>query len=363
MSRMSTVRRAQTLPVVASCKECHWYHPCGGYRDQRSLFGDSCFARHCCGGREDCNYLCPCNHRYAAMMNEVEALDFDALPELMQRNTDLPRYVPASLNHSRRAKRLDVPFAAVPVEEVFRTNGTHIEAVAQSPQGLRDYLGLACDTKIVLNCVRQDAKIERLWEFWLQDNLPDQLMPLGIEMVIGPNFSHLTGVPRLESVGNRMRHLICIRGFQEAGLLAVPHLSVVDPADWDWWRAYLTRNRQVRYVAFEFETGYKNAVEGADAILQLADIQQAINRELHLIVVGGTQFRNQVRVHFPACSFIDSSPFWNTISRQRAHAAGGAVTWEKWPLPNGAALDELLTHNVRVYTKWFAGQVSGQQAH
>jgi hypothetical protein len=43
---------------------------------------------------------------------------------------------------------------------------------------------------------------------------------LGIELVIGPNFSHLRGVPRLESVGNRMRHLICVRDFQQAGLLS-----------------------------------------------------------------------------------------------------------------------------------------------
>ena len=74
---------------------------------------------------------------------------------------------------------------------------------------------------------------------------------------------------------------------------------------------------------------------------------------------GGTQFRRQVRDAFRGCTFIDSSPFWHAITRQRAQLASRDVNWEKWPLPIGSALDELLAHNLRVYADWFVGQVAG----
>jgi hypothetical protein len=354
MAKTATVRRATALPVIPSCLECHWFADCGGLRDnQRELFGDSCFARYCCGGKQGCNYLCLRNPRFAAMMNEVESLNFAGLPELVHRGVDLPRYVPSILHASSRELPLKIPFAAVPVELIFRTKGGHMRAVAKTAAELRHKLKLGARTRVIVNCIRQDEALERLWEFWRQDDIPAQLAMLGIHLVIGPNFSHLRGVPRLESIGNRMRHLMCIRDCARAGLLAVPHLSVIDPADWDWWTDYLKRNRRVRYIAFEFETGYKDRIEGEDAILRLAQLQQALDRNLHLIVVGGTQYRVLVRRHFQVCSFIDGSPFWNTISRQRGRREGEEITWNQCPLPREAPLDDLMAHNVPTYTKWF----------
>jgi hypothetical protein len=61
-----------------------------------------------------------------------------------------------------------------------------------------------------------------------------------------------------------------------ASLNVVPHLSVVDPQDWDFWRDWLVRNPKVRRVAVEFETGYKCRVDGIDAIGRLACVQKAI---------------------------------------------------------------------------------------
>jgi hypothetical protein len=287
------------------------------------------------------------------MMNEVEGLNFGGLPELVQRAASLPHYVPSVLHASRREAALDVPFAAVPVETVFRVVGDRLKAVAPDPLGFREALGLAPATRIVINCVRQDDDIERLWEYWRQDDPPAQMARLGVEAVIGPNFSHLQGVPKLESVGNRMRHLICVRDLARAGLLAVPHLSVLDPANWDWWTDYLRRNPSVSCVAFEFETGYKKRVEGEDAVARLAAVQTALSRPLHLVVVGGTQYRELVRAHFGAATFIDASPFWNSVFRQRGRIDGAKLEWDQCPLPKDAPLDALMEENVKLYTRWF----------
>jgi hypothetical protein len=355
--KLSNSRRAMALPVIRSCRVCHWYESCGGYHDTPSLYGESCFARFCCGGKKKCNYLCPSNARFVAMMNELEGLDFDGLPLLTQRRTDLPMYMPVIANNSCRMIPLKVPFAAVPVESVFVARGQHLQAVATTPNGLRDHLGLARESRLILNCIRQDKKIERLWEYWLQDNLPVQLATLGIDLVIAPNYSHLRGVPRLESVGNRMRHLICVRDLNTAGLNTVPHLSVVDPPDWKWWGEYLKRNPAIQYIAFEFETGYKNHTEGADAICRLADFQQYVSRQLHLIVVGGRQYRAEVRAGFSDFTFIDSAPFSNTIYRHRCQTPNDQLVWESSQTAPGEPLDELLGHNVRVYSKWFTNRL------
>lgn len=353
MTNVSIARRAFALPTIPSCRDCHWYEPCGGYHDTPGLFGDSCFARFCCGGEAGCNYLCPSNPDFAGRMNELEGLDFDGLPPLTQRPVDLPLYVPVIANNSCRTAPLAVPFAAIPVESVFTGRGGHLRAAARTPAELRARLGLTPDTRVILNCIRRDDKIERLWESWLQDDLPAQLAPLGIDLVIAPNYSHLRGVPRLESVGNRMRHLICVRDLRAAGLNTVPHLSVVDPPDWRWWREYLARNPDVRYVAFEFETGYKNHTEGADAIERLAAIQRDVGCQLHLLVVGGRQYRAEVRAGFAAFTFIDSAPFSNTVYRQRCRTPNGQLAWESSPTDPGEPLDELLAHNARVYSAWF----------
>ncbi len=354
MSKVSTVQRKLSLPVISSCPECHWFEPCGGYRDQNGLFGNTCFDRHCCGGRQGCNYLCPSNPRFATMMNEVEGLQFGLLPELAQRRVSLPGYVPSILHHSCREGPLDIPFAAIPAREILHVCGGHMRAVAGSADELRSRLGLGAETRIVMNCVRPDDEIERLWEYWVQDDVPALLRPLRIDAVIAPNFSHFRGVPRLEILGNRMRHLMCVRDLADAGLRAVPHLSVVDPQDWDFWREWLARNPKVRYAAFECETGCKNAVEGRDAIGRLACIQRDLKRDLHLIVVGGTQYRSEVRALFPAHTLIDATPFSKAMRRQRARLGAGQLAWSKWETASEEPLDELLTHNLSVYGNWIA---------
>jgi hypothetical protein len=357
MARKSMMERAIALPMLASCPPCPWFKDCRGYRDGLHLFGDTCFARCCCGGQASCDYLCPKNLRFVTMMNEAEGLRFDRLPELVHRAVELPAYVPSVLHDSNREEPLNVPFAAVPVERVFRTHGrgrhARLKVVANSPQGLRAALSLGLHTRIVLNCIRQDKHLERLWEYWRRDAIPEQLAALQIELVIGPNFSHLRGVPRLESVGNRMRHLICVRDIAKAGLVAVPHLSVVDPSDWEWWKSYIATNPRVKYVAFEFETGYKDPVEGEDAISRLADLQAHCGHDLHMLVIGGTQYRQSILKHFRAYTFIDAMPFYATMIRHRAVLEGDGVSWEPAPSGGGEMLDTLMRSNVGVYGNWF----------
>ena len=86
-------------------------------------------------------------------------------------------------------------------------------------------------------------------------NAPGQLARLGIDAAVAPNFSHFLGVPRTDNLFNRRRQLICISELAAAGILVMPHLSAVMPADWHYWQRLLEANQSVRYVAKEFQTG------------------------------------------------------------------------------------------------------------
>src|SRR5437764_881893 len=151
MSSVAIVQRKLALPVLGSCQECHWLTPCGGYRDHNGLFGNTCFERHCCGGKPECNYLCDMHPRFTTMLNEVEGLRFDRLPPFAQRRVALPAYVPSVLHHSCRSRPLEVGFVAVPPKEVLRTGHGHMRAVATDAAGLREHLLLDRKTRIVLN--------------------------------------------------------------------------------------------------------------------------------------------------------------------------------------------------------------------
>jgi len=352
MRSLAVMEQKRRMPLIETCRSCHWFEPCGGFRDRLGLFGDTCFDRHCCGGNTECNHLCPENPKFIQMLNEVRGLRFESLPEFRQSPVELPTYVPCLLHRSSRERRLRANVVAIPLESVLHSRRTRMVSVARDAIGLREYLRLRADVRIVLNCIRPDEPIERLWSYWVQDDIPAKLRILGIDTVIAPNYSHFEGAPRLSSVGNRMRQLIAAADMIEAGMNVVPHLSVIDPQDWEFWEKWLKENSTVRAVAFEFETGYKTQAEGLDAIKRLAGLQQAAGRELRLLVVGGTQFRHEVRTVFKAPIFISSFPFWNATHRQQGKLAAGQLKWTQRETEAGEPIDDILQNNIDIYSEW-----------
>src|SRR5581483_6651082 len=95
---------------------------------------------------------------------------------------------------------------------------------------------------------------------------------------------------RTETLANRWRQLKCLEEMQAAGLSPVPHLSAVQPPDWEFWRSYLHERPGIRFVAVEFQTGNRHPRQGWRVIEQIAGILDAIRRPLHLIAIGGGQY-------------------------------------------------------------------------
>ncbi len=337
--------------VSAACRTCFLLGACGGIQPRRSLM--NCFDLNCCGGKADCKRICLNNNPdFMRRLEEVGGLRFDDLKPLSQRSAELPQYVPVIDHRKDRYGTLDYPAIALSTYRVVRLKGKRYRTLTDDPKALRAAFGVAEDARDILRGTARDPLLERYWQYGDRDDAAGQLAALGVSLIIAPNFSHVLNVPRSEHLYNRRRQILCIESMVESGLNVAPHLSAVTPGDWDFWRGYLSENETVLRVAKEFQTGNKNRTQGRLSIESLADLQQALGRKLHPIVIGGAQFVEYVAARFETFTLIDSVPFAKTTRRRLFDPAAGKSPWrETWSLI-GQGIDHILDHNVRRYAPW-----------
>jgi hypothetical protein len=169
---------------------------------------------------------------------------------------------------------------------------------------------------------------------------------------IGPNFSHFGDVVRTDNLFNRMRQLICLEEMSEAGLNVAPHLNDATAGDWEFWLSYLKANPTVRIVAKEFQTRCRSKSEGAAAVNHLAEVQQALGRELHPIIIGGTQYLEPVAAKFRTFTLLDCKPVQDGLHYRRFIAKGKRGKRIADPHLPLIGPDDLIAQNIRTYTDW-----------
>jgi Domain of unknown function (DUF4417) len=346
-------RRAELRPhglINAPCQRCYFFQCCGGVETSRPLL--TCFDEHCCG-RELCNWVCP-NHpaAFASYYREISGFGTDDIAEIRQSPITLPMYIPVVDHRSRRNQTLDWPFVALNTYRVIRPAGGRYRAVASSPHGLRENFGLSSSSGIVLRGVANDPPLETYWHYRRSENAPEQLGSLGIALAIAPNFSHFLNVPRTENLFNRKRQVLCLQELARAGLNAVPHISAVVPADWQFWAQFLEKNPLIHFIAKEFETGYKNPIEGRKAIGELARLQENVGRALHPILIGAAQFIADLPAFFDNFTVIDSTPFIKAMFRKGFDDALADGFWYDSFSLERQAIDGLLMKNLKGYSAW-----------
>jgi len=340
--------------VSQGCRPCPLFATCGGIEPEGSLF--DCFQHYCCGGKDDCDEVCPYNHDYSRRIREVDGLRFGNVSSLEQRSVQLPRYVPVIHHGYCHRRPLDLPVVALDTYEVFKLRGKKYRPLATDGAELRRVFGLSQQTRIILRGTAKDRRLEQYWTHRRRDNAPEQMKSLNVELVIAPNFSHFLDVPRPDNLFNRKRQLICVTELAEAGLFTVPHLSAAAPGDWTFWRNYFRHNTSVRYVAAEFQTGNKSLDEGLKVIRKLSEIQDAIGRPLHPLIIGGTQFVSEVVERFSTFTIIDSSPFMKAVKRRKFAPTSGNGRWAETFTLTGQGVDNVILENVRGHEAWIERQ-------
>lgn len=346
-------RRRQLRPhgrPASSCQTCALYERCGGIETAPALF-DSCFDQHCCG-RADCDLVCPHNAHFKKDMRELRGLRFETMAPLLQRECSLPKYVPLIHHPYSRRAALAWPVVALDTYTAFKLKKGVYTAIAHDSAALRYAFRLESATRVILRGTANDPDLERYWSFRRRDRVPEQMARLGVEQVVGPNFSHFLDVPRTETLANRMRQLLCLEEMQRAGLSPIPHLSAAQTADWRFWKEFLRRSPSVRLVAVEFETGNRTPTEGVKVVDHLAGIQEALGRPLHLLAIGGAQFTEDIARRLGSFTVIDSNPFIKTVKRQAFAGGDESVTWRPQPTAPGQPIDDLLAANLTAYSGW-----------
>jgi hypothetical protein len=353
--------------IATGCPECVLFDRCGGFEPEPSLFNGDCFSANCCritvGGRLDvnCDRVCLYNPRYQELLREIGGLEADYLAPLTQATVSLPRYVPLIHHAYRRNDLLDWPVVALDTYQAFKVRESRYLAVAEHGDGLRRQFAIGPSAQVILRGTGSDRCLERYWEYRRQDDVPAQMARLDVSLVIGPNYSHFLDVPRPDNIANRKRQLLCLDEMRRAGVNPVPHLNAAQPGDWRFWRDYLASSPGVRYVAVEFETGNKSAVQGRKVIDRMAWVQQASGRRLHPLIIGGTQYVEDVADRFDDATFIDSTPFLKAVKRQVLIPGAGKSQWRTNHTAEGETIDHLLVHNLTQYASWIEQRWNGRR--
>jgi hypothetical protein len=324
-----------------------------------------CFVANCCEYRgkdkSECNAVCPRKPDFHEWIAQLRGRRFDYIAQVAQRKVELPTYVPLIDHGYDRRRPLRCPVVALDTYKVIRKrvgNGRVYSAVAETPEELRASFGLNPSTSIILRGVAKDPPLERWWEHRLADQAPEQLARLNIAATVAPNFSHFLDVPRTDNLFNRVRQMICMEELTAAGHCVVPHISTAAPGDWQYWLAFLHANPTVRHVAKEFQTGYRAAKQGHEAIDRLARLQDDAGRSLHLIIIGGVQFVELLAKKFDRFTLVDSMPFAKAVHRQRFDRSAGRSPWQASFTLIDQSIDDLLDANLRGYREWIDERIA-----
>lgn len=340
--------------ISAGCRNCFFFRTCGGIQPEQALM--DCFDHYCCGGKSDCDEVCPHNSDFVLRMREVGGLQFGDVSRLTQRSVDLPRYVPLIHHGYSHRTPLALPIVALDTYQVFRFRNGMYRAVAEDGLSLRRAFGLSPETRILLRGTAKDRRLEQFWTHRKWSNVPQQIARLNIDLLVAPNFSHFLDVPRTDNLFNRKRQLTCVTELSEIGFCVVPHLSAVTPSDWHFWESYIQQNESVKFVAIEFQTGNKNPLEGRLVIQQVARIQTTTGRSLHPLVIGGTQFVTDIAKSFSSFTVIDSTPFIKAVKRRRHDGKASKKPWEETLTLVGQGIETIILDNLRGHAKWIEDQ-------
>jgi len=335
------------------CTNCPERNVCGGLQLSKALFDCLGF---CCRKPADCDKVCPNRpEAFARSVREVDGFLFDNVPRAaILAKPLLPSIVPVLYHGSKRVTPFRAPAVSLPLYGVIaRHNGGNRFASAQE---LAEKFGFAGGASVVLTGTDTDAPLERWWSLGKgRREAIRALLALNISLVTTPNYSLFTDRPRWDDLHSMKRIAIVHEEFLSEGLPAALHLNARTERDWERWRAYISGRPEVTHVAFEFGTGAGWATRSPWHADQLKRLSLAAGRPLHLILRGGSKLLPELITAFAEITFLETSVFMKTKSRQRAVSVSpGTVKWCASPTEINEPVDSLLTENWKVVAASYA---------
>ena len=324
--------------IGLGCQGCGFLEPCGGTTDF------DCYP-NCCGEPNRCRSACPRSDNFSLVVQDGGGISIERNYCIRHSEDDLPLYIPHVHSGSCRSQVLESPYVALTTFDLIAPKAKRLFGTAAE---LREHFRVTASAKILLVSIAKDDRLEHFWRFAASRNLAVQLANLGVSHITAPNFSFPLDVPRPEHLVNRSRSLLAAEMFAAAGLSVIPHVNAFNRTDYDCWRDFLRDHPHLSMIAQEFQTGLATRKKASWHIWQLRNVEQSLGRRLRLIAVAGRRHL-PLLVGLSAVTITDSVPFMRTHMRRRLdHNRGG---WEIRQTPKGEPLDELLQHNVAMYTR------------
>lgn len=337
--------------VSLGCSACPHLKDCGGFTRQGG--GWDCLDLCMCTDKSKCDKVCPRRtEEFPLDMAEVRGFSMDNVGNLASRvpRPALPAYIPVIHSGSKRSAPLITPWAALPLQNVCASVGK--EPYATRLGSKDDYLGafkLGSQTRLLLLAVGKDRHLERYWEFKGDGTLAKLIAKAGFDAAVPPNFSFFLDEPRTQHMHARKRSLICASEFAQEDITPIVYLHALSAGDWKLWENFLRNRPEVTLVCKEFQTGGASPAHSRAKIRYVADLEQRLGRQLHLVAVGGGRYIRDLQRHLTAWTLVDSMPYMRTVKRQQAFFYGGRLRWRS---AHGLPLDDLLKSNLREYERW-----------
>jgi len=347
---------ARHTPSIG-CTACFDRAICGGLQLDGALY--DCL-RFCCQNPSRCDAVCRNKpDDFARRVREVAGFELDNVPRAMVLKTrTLPAVIPLLYHGNRRLAAFEAPAVCLPLYSVIRRQNGEIRYGNASE--LAKGFGVGAQVPVILTGTAADRPLERWWSLGpRRRDAIRALRSLAIAMVTTPNYSMFIDQPRWDDLHSMKRIAIVHEEFLSEGLPAALHLNARTERDWDRWAAYIVDRPEVTHVAFEFGTGAGWARRTEWHANQLARLATSVRRPLYLIVRGGSKVLPILSKGFAQVTFLDTSLFMKTKSRQRAVLqTPGTVSWQPSPTEANETVDKLLADNWRTLAAAYEGIVS-----
>jgi len=343
-------------PTAMGCRDCPDRPECGGLQVSASVF--SCLDHCNCADSQSCQKVCPNNRNFVARIHEVRGFGFDdierrrAIPLV-----NLPLFAHLLFTYPKVVNPVQLPVAAIPLSAVFNRSGKG--GVALTRDQVEKRFRLAAKTPLILSGVELDRKIEKYWGVERgRAELLAGIRALDPLVVTTPNYSVFIDAPRHDAMHSLKRILLAWSELHDAGLRTALHLNAVTDRDYSRMAEFLSVHSEIRAVSVEFDTGAAPEEQGHYHAKQLDGLVQRIGRPLHLVFRGDARWVPELQKSFPSITALNGSASVRTRKRRRAVFADEQLKWESAPTQQGAPLDNLLAHNLRNVSMWFAAKTT-----
>lgn len=264
---------------------------------------------------------------------------------------NLPAMIPWVDNGSGRNSLLKVAAVAIPLKRLFNFKNRFFKY--HEKEAVVGAFRVSQNASLVIDGVSDDQPLENYWALRGEMKLVQKIAQLDPSLVIPPNFSLFTDVPRHDNLYNLKRIVLCWQEFMEVGIPTALFLNARTDRDWQRWTDFIQAREDVTILACEFATGGKNLIESELYAKKLLEIARRVERPLVLVIRGGTKHLTKLIPAFQSVIVLDTTPFLKTIKRQRLNITPtGELKTEAVFTLTKQPLDDLLQHNVEVRQNW-----------